>query len=294
MPSHPRRPWCAATVLLPAFLAAACLAVPAAPAGAQDDGAPLKGEAALAHPAVQLAVKAAELIKAGKIDEAMALRTREAQAEWKQMPAGDRAGIGARIATLTPDPTSFAADVRAFGELTVNGNSAVLAVPTPKRRMAAYFDREDGAWRIANGPIEFPAEPDPDSQVRIENEDLLAHPVWPLVLEYLDLVHAGKIDEAKRLATSEVQAKWTEEPASEKTESLAFLRKNLPTRTEVTEAVKGGGDSRAVLIVENDEVATLNVIRTERRQQAPGEMSISSTTMAIAFAKEGGAWKLAQ
>ena len=293
MPSHPRRPWCAATVLLPA-LVAACLAAGATPtARAQEDG-PFKGEAALAHPAVQLAVKAAELIKAGKIDEAMALRTAESRAEWTQMPAGDRRDLGARLATLTPDPTSFAADVRAFGELTINGNSGVLAVPTPKRRVAAYFDREDGAWRIANGPIAFPAEPDPGSQVRVENEELLAHPVWPLVLEYLDLVHAGRIDEAKRLATSEVQAKWTAEPASEKAESLAFLRKNLPTRTEVTEAAKGGGDARAVLIVENDELATLNVIRTERRQQAPGEMSISSTTMAIAFAKEGGGWRLAQ
>ncbi|MCU0256498.1 MAG: hypothetical protein MUF60_07125 [Vicinamibacterales bacterium] len=291
MPSHPRRPSCAATVVLPALVAAACLAASTTIARAQE---PIRGEAALAHPAVQLAVKAAELIKAGKIDEAMALRTRESQAEWKQMPAEDRRGLGARIATLTPEPTSFAADVRAFGELTINGNSAVLGVETPKRRMAAYFDREDGAWRIANGPIEFPAEPDPASQVRIENEDLLGHPVWPLALEYLDLVHAGRIDEAKRLATSDVQAKWAAEPASEKAESLAFLRKNLPTRAEATEALKGGGDSRAVLIVENDEVATLNVIRTERRQQSPGEMSISSTTMAIGFAKEGGAWKLAQ
>jgi hypothetical protein len=293
MPSHPHRSWCAATVLVPALAAAVCLAVSAAPARAQDDG-PIAGEAALAHPAVQLAVKAAELIKAGKIDEAMALRTRESRAEWGQVPAEERRELGARVAALTPDPASFAADVRAYGELTVNGSSAVLGVQTPKRRMAAYFEREDGAWRIANGPIEFPAEPDPASQARLEGEDILAHPVGPLALEYVDLVHAGRIEDAKRLATAEVQAKWSGEPASERAASLAFLRKHLPTRAEATEALKGAGDSRAVLIVENDELATLNVIRTERRQQAPGEVSISSTTMAIAFAKEGGAWKLAQ
>lgn len=293
MSSHLRRPWCAANVLLAVFVAVAGLATSTAPARAQDH-APLKGEAALAHPAVQLAVKAAELIKAGKIDEAMALRTAESRSEWTAMPAGDRRDYGARITSLTPDPTSFAADVRGFGELTINGNSAVLGVETPKRRMAAYFDREGGVWRIANGPLEFPAEPDPASQVRVEGEDLLAHPVWPIALEYLDLVHAGRIEEAKRLATPEVQEKWATEPASEKAESLAFLRKNLPTRAEATEALKGGGDARVVLIVEDDELATLNVIRTERRQQAPGQMSVSSTTMAIAFAKEGGTWKLAQ
>lgn len=293
MPSHPRRPRCAATVLLPALVAAVCLAAATTPARAQDDG-PIRGETALAHPAVQLAVKAAELIEAGRIDEAMALRTAESRSEWTQMPAGDRRDYGARITRLTPEAKSFAADVRAFGELTISGNSAVLGVQTPTRRMAAYFDRENGAWRIANGPIEFPAEPDPASQVRVEGEDLLAHPVWPIALEYLDLVHAGRIEDAKRLATAQVQARWSAEPASEKAESLAFLRKSLPTRAEATEALKGGGDARAVLIVEDDEVATLNVIRTERRQQAPGEMSVSSTTMAIAFAKEGGTWKLAQ
>jgi hypothetical protein len=56
MPGHPRRPPCAATVLLPALVAAVRLAVFTAPARAQDD-LPIKGEAALAHPAVQLAVK---------------------------------------------------------------------------------------------------------------------------------------------------------------------------------------------------------------------------------------------
>lgn len=293
MPSHPRRPWCATTVRLATLAAAVGFAVSATPARAQV-GAPIKGEAALAHPAVQLAVRAAELVKAGKIDEAMALRTRESQSEWKQMPAGDRRDLAARLTTITPDPTSFAADVRAFGELTISGNSAVLGVATPKRRMAAYFDREDGAWRIANGPIEFPAEPDPANEVRIEGEDILSHPIGSLALQYLDLVHAGKIDEAKRLATTDVQAKWSAEPASEQAESLAFLRKHLPTRAELTGATKGEGDARAVLIVENDEVATLNVIRTERQQRAPGEMSVSSTTMAIGFAKEAGAWRVTQ
>jgi hypothetical protein len=243
---------------------------------------------------VQLALKAAGLVKAGKLEEAMALRTRESQAEWKSMSADDRRGLGASIAERTPDPKTFADDVRAGGELTVMGHSAVLGVSAAGRRVAAYFEREDGAWRITNGPIEFPAEPDPATQTRLENEDLQSHPVWPLALEYLDLVHAGQLDAAKKLATAEVRAKWQTEPSSEKAESLKFLRANLPTRAEVSEAVKGGGALRGVLIVDADAQATLNLIRTERREEGPGQMSVSSTTTTIAFAKEGGQWRLAQ
>lgn len=263
-------------------------------AQAQDESAPLKGAAALAHPAVQLALKAAGLIKAGKVDEAIALGTKESLAEWKSMSAEDRRGLGASIAERTPDPKAFADDVRAGGELTVMGNSAVLGVSTAGRRAAAYFEREGGAWRITNGPIVFSAEPDPATQTRLENEELQSHPVWPLALEYLDLVHAGQLDAAKKLATAGVQAKWQAEVASEKAESLKFLRANLPTRAEATEAVKAGGALRGVLIVEDDTQATLNLIRTERREEGPGQMSVSSTTTTIAFAKEDGQWRLAQ
>lgn len=287
MPSALRCP--RSVCLLVVMIVAAAL-----PAHAQDDSAPLKGAAALAHPAVQLALKAAGLVKAGKLDEAIALRTRESQAEWKSMSAEDRRGLGASIAERTPDPKTFADDVRAGGELTVMGDSAVLGVSSAGRRAAAYFEREGGAWRITNGPIEFGAEPDPVTQTRLENEGLLSHPIWPIALDYLDLVHAGKIDAAKKLATADVQAKWEAEPASEKAESLKFLRANLPTRAEVAEAVKDGGALRGVLLIEDDTRATLNLIRTERREEGPGQMTVSSTTTTIAFAKEDGTWRLAQ
>ena len=48
--------------------------------------APITGDAALKHPAGQLAVRAAELITAGKIDEAMALRTKEAISIGSNLP----------------------------------------------------------------------------------------------------------------------------------------------------------------------------------------------------------------
>lgn len=294
MRSDARRPLyvCFRRPFLPLLALTVLAAVP--PARAQDDPPPLKGAEALAHPAGQLAVRAAELIKAGKLNEALALRTTESQAEWKAMSAEDRRDLGSAIAARTPDPKAFADAVRAAGELTIRGNSAVLGVQTAKAQMAAYFEREGEAWRISTGPIEFPPEPDPATQTRLENADILAHPVGPLALEYLDLVHAGKLDEAKKLATADVQARWQREPASEKAESLAFLRRNLPTSATVAGAFKDGGDLRGVLIIEEDARATLNLIRSERQEQGPGQFTVSSTTTTIAFAKEGGEWKLAQ
>jgi hypothetical protein len=262
-------------------------------ASAQVD-APLTGAQALAHPAVQAAIKAAELIKAGKLDEALKLRTKESQAEWTAMSADDRRDLGAGIADRTPDPKALADDVKAAGELSIMGNSAVLGVSTPSRRVAAYFELEAGTWRITNGPIQFATEPDPGSVTRVEGDDLLSHPTWSLALEYLDLVHAGRLDDAKALATTDVQAKWKTEPASEKAESLAFLRKLLPTRAAVTAGVEKGGDLRGVLIVEDDTRGTLNIIQSERRENGPGQISVSSTTTTIPFAKEDGRWRLAQ
>ena len=52
----------------------------------------IKGEAALKHPAGQAAVKAAELVAAGKVDEAYALRSNKALAQWKSRRLTKRTG----------------------------------------------------------------------------------------------------------------------------------------------------------------------------------------------------------
>lgn len=297
MISRPCRPASSSVVRLRLVLlvmGVAWLASVPLSASAQDDPQPLEGAQALAHPAVQLAIRAAELVKAGKVEEAIALRTTSARAEWKNLSADDRREFAAAIASRTPDPKALADGVRSGGTLNLMGTRAVLNVQTPKSQMLAYFEREGDAWRMMNGPLEVAAEPDPATQTRLEGEAVASHPVWALALEYLDLVHAGKIDAAKQLATAEVQARWQKEPASEKAASLAFLRKNLPTRAAVTAALKGDDEARCVLLIDDDTRATLNVIRSERREEGPGRFSVSSTTSAIGFAKDGGQWRLAQ
>jgi hypothetical protein len=49
-----------------------------------------------------------------------------------------------------------------------------------------------------------------------------------------------------------------------------------------------------VLIIEDGERATLNVIKKEQRQTKPGTVNSSSTTVAIPFVLDNGEWKLAR
>jgi hypothetical protein len=270
------------------------IGVLAEPISARAQDQTLKGEAALKHPAVIAALKGAELVKAGKIDEAYALRTKEAATEWKAMSVADRRDIGAGITERTPDPKAFADAIRTGGELSITGTTAVLRVQMPKGTGLAYLEREGGVWRISNGPMVIGGGAAPVNETRVEGAGILEHAIGTLALQYLDLIHAGKIEDAKKLATSDVQTKWKGEPASEKAESLAFLKKNLPTRATVTAGLKGGTAMRGVLIIEDDKMATLNLIVSEQKKTGTNTTSYSSTTTGIAFAKEGAQWKLAQ
>jgi len=252
----------------------------------------LKGAAALAHPALQAAIKAVELMKAGKVDEAYALRTASEAAEWKKMSAADRKEASAFLVERTPAAKAFTDAVRTNGELTINGNSAVLAFSVGQDRGAAYFDREGGVWRVSNGPMVFASRPEPVNEVRVENADILKHAIGTLALKYLDLVHAGKMSEAMNLSSTGAQAKWKAEPANEKAESLAYLKKNLPTRASVEAGLKSGGGMRGILIIEDDKLATLNFIVSERKAAGPNTTNFSSTTQSMGFENEKGAWRV--
>lgn len=263
-------------------------------ASARQEREPIKGEAALKHPAGQLAIKAAELMTAGKLDEAFALRTKTEQSEWNKASAAERKESGALVRKQTPDPKVLAEGIRKSGELSIMGNSAVLGADLPNGRTATYYELESGTWRIANGPILFVTPAKPDHETRIEDAEILKHPIGALALQYVDLVHAGKLEEAKRMATASVQAEWKTESASARKEIADFFRSNLPTKAELLAALQSGGKLRGVLLIEDESKGTLNIIRNEQRVDGPGKTTYSTSTTAIGFAMEGGKWRLAQ
>ena len=252
----------------------------------------LKGEAALKHPASQLAIKVAGLLQAGKIDEAVALKSKSDIDEWKKMSAADRRDMSANYKERTPDPRALAAAIAKTGVMTVNGPMARLEATLENgAEVIASFALEGGSWRAGLGPMVLNGgAPAATKEERLNGPDILKHPIGTLALQYVDLVHGGKMDEAMRLATTGAQAKWKAEPASERAESAAFRKTILPTRAQLMSALQSGG----VLIVEDDTRATLNLVRIEQKSGKPGVSSSSSTTVAIPFAMENGQWRLAQ
>ncbi len=101
------------------------------------------------------------------------------------------------------------------------------------------FELEGGSWRASIGPMVLGGgAPAATKEERVNGPDILKHPIGTLALQYVDLVHGGKMDEAMRLATTDAQAKWKAEPASERAESTAFRRKMLPTRADLMAAAQ--------------------------------------------------------
>ena len=246
------------------------------------------GAAILTHEIGKLAVTSAELMAAGRADAAMALRTRAEQADWKEASAGERASMTARLKARAPEPTAFADAIRTSGVLSIDGNEAMLRATVATVGVIATYEREGGRWRAVSGPIRI-AEPEAAAETRITGEALVRHPVAAVALRYVELVHAGRMDDAMALASSEAQAAWKADAPGERAASAAFRRRMLPSHAEMKAGMASG-----VLIVEGDDRATLNLIRTAPATTSGGTVTATSTTVALPFVLEGGRWRLAR
>jgi hypothetical protein len=261
------------------------------PAAFAQEPMELQGEAILKHPIGALAIKAAELMTAGKIEEAMALRTVEDRAEWKKTPAIGRKEMGDRMKERAPSPAALAEAIRKTGVLKVSEKQGELSASSAAGDIIGGFQFENGQWRTFIGPMVLAGGPSAErNETRVQGADILKHPIYEVALRHADLVHAGKMDEYMRLASTEAQAKWKALPPSERKESLAWQRQNVPPRAELAAAIESGG----LLLIDGDSRATLNVIRMERTSTSAGVVTATSSTLALPFVMENGQWKIAQ
>jgi len=127
-------------------------------------------------------------------------------------------------------------------------------------------------------------------ETRILKENILKHPIGPLALKYADAIHTGNVDEAMRLSSSQAQARWKSEPASERAASARFKKKFIPDRATLEASIAAGG----ILIIEGGSRATLNVVTVSSGPGTGGTLQATSSTVAMPFVLEGGQWKLAQ
>ncbi len=123
---------------------------------------------------------------------------------------------------------------------------------------------------------------------RIQGAAILAHPVGAVALDYARRLHAKGGDVAA-LSSRAAQAKRKAMPKDERAESDAFVRGMVPAADALDAAIRAGG----VLLVEGPK-ATLNLVRTETSKNADGSVTSSSSTAAIPFEMEDGAWKVAR
>lgn len=249
----------------------------------------IKGEAILAHPAGKLALRAAELLAAGKIEDVIRLRTAADQAEWKKQPAAEREDSARRMKDRAADPKRLAEEIRKGGVLTVFKDRASLESPYGDGGEAmAMFTLDGGKWYASLGPMVMAGAAAPAKEVRIPGADILKHPIHDLALQYADAIHSGAPEAFLKLASAKKQAEWKAEPESERKAIVAYYRKTIPKKADLAAGIRSGG----ILIVEDDSRATLNVVTTESKSNEPGVVQATSTTVGIPFVLEGGQWRV--
>lgn len=111
---------------VPAALALLAALAPGAAPGAEKTE--LRGDAILEHACGRLAVRHTGLLHAGRFEEAFALATPEARAQWDAIPEARRKAIYKALRETAPTESELAADIRRLGVLEVEGDAATLTV----------------------------------------------------------------------------------------------------------------------------------------------------------------------
>ena len=96
----------------------------AAPAAAEE----VKGAAILDHACGKTSLQHMGLVHAGKMADSVKLGTPEMQKEWNALPAEQREMMTGMMKEMSKSEADFAADIKAFGLLAVDGKAATLTV----------------------------------------------------------------------------------------------------------------------------------------------------------------------
>jgi hypothetical protein len=104
----------------------------------------------------------------------------------------------------------------------------------------------------------------------IKGAAILDHPCGKVAVKQMGLVHAGKIDDANKLSTKEMQEQWKNMPAKDRTMMSGMMQEMSQTEEQYAAAIKAGG---LLVIVGQD--ATLTV--QKKTTDASGS-STSTTT----------------
>jgi hypothetical protein len=115
-------------------------------------------------------------------------------------------------------------------------------------------------------------------KTEIKGAAILDNPCGKVAVKQMGLVHAGKMDEANKLSTKEMQDQWKAMPAKDRTMMAGMMKDMSETEDQYAAEIKSNG----VLVVDGAS-ATLTV--QKKTKDANGS---STSTMKQNFKMDGG------
>ena len=114
-------------------------------------------------------------------------------------------------------------------------------------------------------------------KTEIKGAAILDHPCGKVAVKHMGLVHAGKIDEASKLGTPEMQAQWKAMPAKDREMMSGMMKDMSKPEAQFAADIKAGG----VLVVDGKD-ATLTI-----KQEHKDANGTSSDTMTQKYVVDG-------
>jgi type IV secretory pathway VirB10-like protein len=111
----------------------------------------------------------------------------------------------------------------------------------------------------------------------IKGAAILAHPCGKVAVKHMGLAHAGKIEEATKLGTKEMQEQWKALPAEDRKMMSGMMKEMAKTEAEFSAEIKASG-----LLVVDGKDATLTV-----KQEHKDANGSSTETMTQHYVLDG-------
>ena len=97
------------------------------------------------------------------------------------------------------------------------------------------------------------------AKAEVKGASILDHPCGKVAVRQMGLVHAGKIDDANKLSTKEVQDEWKAMPAKDRAMLTGMMKAMAQTEQQYAAEIKAAG-----LLVVDGRAALLTITKTTK------------------------------
>ena len=127
-----------------------------------------------------------------------------------------------------------------------------------------------------------PARAEAAPKTEIKGAAILDHPCGKVAVKHMGLVHAGKMEEATKLGSKEMQEKWKALPAEDRKTMTMMMKEMSKSEAEFAAEITAAG----VLVVDGDK-ATMTV-----KQEHKDANGTSSETLTQRYVLDGATCRI--